>query len=128
MDVSVGHLGFRPYLPGENLAVDVARAERLAPATEPRDQQPRALFKHGTYELHEYHRLHDPAVLAALKHATPPCENHACTAERPAGFLRLETTAHLHDHPHPAADPIVIERPVPIYPPATLGVLLDVFA
>ncbi|MEM1446244.1 MAG: hypothetical protein AAGF84_09330 [Planctomycetota bacterium] len=121
MDVSVGHLGatwaYATYQPGENLAVDAARAERLAPATTPRD-----------YRLPP---SDEAAHLPELAVVTPYGESCACPpeprAESSPGFPRLA----MHEHATAASpETIVIERPVqvPIYPPATLGVMIDVFA
>ncbi|MEM1098135.1 MAG: hypothetical protein AAGH92_05035 [Planctomycetota bacterium] len=108
---------YATYLPGENLAVDAARADRLAPATTPRDyrQEPAP----------------ETPFQPNLRVVTPYGETCECSeaptpkADAAPGFPRVAS-----NDPPVTCEPVVIERQiqVPIYPPATLGVMIDVFA
>ncbi len=111
VDVSVGHHVCPDFAPRHNLAVEAIRAERFDPV-------PIAASS-------VRHRPGDRAMLDCLC-VTPQTQTAETTPDHAPGFPRLTAANHLsHDH---AGEPIVLVREQPIYPPATLGVMLDVFA
>lgn len=125
MDVSIGHLHApgdphanhaSHFVPRENLAVEAIRAERFDPAPL-LPTQPLALAGYPA----------DAACHRAV--ACPETTEHPATpttpTDAPPGFPRLEPDDASTGH---AVDTVVRIDERVIYPPATLGVMIDVFA